>query len=253
MCNETEREQVKKILMMPIKCEKRKPVNIIVENGIVKSTQRYYNGFDPDMSDFAVGFYNIMYKDILNEEGVLDGKYFCNQDFAGDTINSFNSIANLVPSAGNATKLRTATDECPKFLRKYSNDYHCLANFWILPMPLGRRGKKLNYFDSIDVFLNKLKESYDLLKKYTDYYKQINNYDVFCRIHFIENYKPLDDISEKYRGREAEEIVRQAYKFIDMRADNICANDEVCKDLYDYFKKWHLTEDGGTAKNKEES
>lgn len=276
MCNKMEREQVKEILKMPINTERiRRRNEDIIEKKDKKiySTQMYYSSFDPDMSDFAVGFYNIVYKDILEPEGVLDGKYFRNKNFAGDTINSFNSIARLVSSA----------NKLPNFLREYYNRYHCLANFWIIPMALGRNGKKLNYYDSADAFLNILNGNYDKLKKYTDYYNSINNYDKFgkihfynkfCEIHFIKGYKPLDytlkytldDIlknilkkysisgkDEKQRVKDAEDIVQQAYTFIDTRADNICENAELCKELYDYFKKWHLIKDCGTSKNNEES
>ena len=59
------KEIVKKILLTPIECNKRyKTIKLV--NGEICSPQKYYCGEDCDMSDFAVGFYEIIYANILS-------------------------------------------------------------------------------------------------------------------------------------------------------------------------------------------
>ena len=103
---------------------------------MIKTTQTYWPQYidkdtakpfrypfrpDCDMSDFACGFYEIIYKDILIGQNIVveDGN-FTNKIFAGDTMNT-----GIISKYGRKTKLST-------------HKRHCLANFWILPMWLGR-------------------------------------------------------------------------------------------------------------------
>ena len=66
------------------------------------------------MSDFAIGFYSILYKGPLNNNPILDKKTnkLVNNNFAGDTMNSFNSIANCIPESGKKVENRGQTSLC---------------------------------------------------------------------------------------------------------------------------------------------
>ena len=79
------KKDVYDILMMPIKCDKNVKT-ISIENNYILSGQKYRSMEDEDMSDFAVGFYEIIYDSIIEPKGILNenGK-FTNSDFAGDT------------------------------------------------------------------------------------------------------------------------------------------------------------------------
>jgi hypothetical protein len=117
-------------------------MEVFIEDDKVLSGQKYYSSADADMSDFAIGFYEIIYKEILKGKPILGQKgSLRNSEFAGDTMNSFNTIANCTPGAGKSSRLRTEKEEWPEYLRVYHSQYHCLANFWILPMDIGRTTK----------------------------------------------------------------------------------------------------------------
>lgn len=267
MMTEEKRRKVRNILLTPIECTTRKPFSIRIEHdndnneifpseekftsARIISSQKYSGALDPDMSDLAIEFYNIIYSDILKSKKILkENGASENNDFVGDTMNSFNSIANIVPGAGQSKKQRTEKMDWPAFLQEYHNQYHCLANFWILPMCIGRKGKKLNYYDSIDIFLNRLKEEYSVLKKYADYYERLRTPDEFCKKHFIKDCEIMstDAVLEMYRKssatkdkteeqfiENAPKIVEQAYKFMESRAESISSNDNICKELYERF------------------
>ncbi len=267
MMTEKEKQEVRNILLTPIECvahkqssevlwikqdyehEKILPSEEKFTSARISSTQKYRRALDPDMSDLAVKFYEIVYadtlKDILNERGSCNN---CN--FLGDTINSFNSIANNIPEAGKSAKERTQKDNWPDFLKNYHSQYHCLANFWVLPMCIGRTGTKINKYDSVDIFLNKLEKDYSVLEKHADYFKRLKTYEKFCEKHFIKSYAPLrtDEVLEMYRighdkkaktelelKNDAEKLIQQAYKCMESRADSIISNETVCKELYECF------------------
>lgn len=242
------KEQVEKILLMPIECTTQSSIAIFTHNDRIFSSQKYKGSLDPDMSDIAVGFYNIVYEDILSKDGLLKKDDYCNDNFLGDTMNSFNSIANIVPEAGKSVKQRTDRKMWPLFLQNYHSSYHCLANFWVLPRSIGRCGKKLNSQDSVDIFLNILQENYSILNKYPDYSEQIDKYDIFCQKHFIaKTYAPLSNnkIKSLYNHKEpdaelkkhAEELTAQAQNCWILRADCISSDDNICEKLYLYFKE----------------
>ena len=122
---------------MEIQCNKKEYKTIkrskCQDRDVIKTSQKYIRKNDPDMSDFAIGFYEIIYKDILNGKTILDEKgYLQNKElFAGDTMNSFRTIKRRNPKEN--------------ILKKYEYQYHCLANFWLIPMEMGRtiKGRKL--------------------------------------------------------------------------------------------------------------
>ena len=83
-------------------------------------------------------------------------------------IHSFNSLANVI--LGNRPqKERCPKEEWPKELIDYQSKYHCLANFWVIPMCHRRTSAKLNRYDSLDSYLNKV---YSGVIKNTDEYFQ---------------------------------------------------------------------------------
>lgn len=270
MTDEKEQE-VRNILLTPIECTTHKqsseiwiehdnenheisPCNGKFTSARIRSSQKYNSyALDPDMSDLAVGFYEIVYADVLKSLKLLNecGSYN-NCIFLGDTMNSFNSIANNVPGAGQSTKQRTPKGDWPEFLQEYHSQYHCLANFWILPMCIGRTGTKLNHYDSVDIFLNKLQVKYSVLKKHADYFEQAKTYDEFCKKHFLKGYVPLptDKVLEMYSKKhdktekkfieDAKELIAQAYKCMEFRADSIISDETICEELYRFFKERKL-------------
>ncbi|MBU5488535.1 hypothetical protein KQI77_10385 [Clostridium sp. MSJ-8] len=246
--NDAKKEKIKSILLMPIECEKtlNNSKEIKIKDGKIYSSQKYYSNSDEDMCDFAIGFYEILYSSILdNGKILLDDGTIKNCCFAGDTMNSFNKIANLVTAAGKTVKARTDEEKWPKWLREYKNYYHCLANFWILPTCIGRRSLKLNYYDSMDIFLEKLKnDNLNVLRKNVSYYQKVSTYEKFTRIHILNSYENIDakKTRKQYKQRKAEDLVKQAKARIEQRAQEIIEvkDDEyhynLLSKLWEYFK-----------------
>lgn len=190
MINDKKRQDIYKILMTPIQCTKYsngRPI-IKVVNSVIETTQTYWPQYidkdtgkpfrypfihDCDMSDFACGFYEIIYKDILNDNKLVDDNgNFTDKNFAGDTMTSVSKLPGL------------------------KDRYHCLANFWLIPMEIGRTSKnewsktskKYEILDFMDRFLLLLKYNYhayeDLFK---NYFNNIKTFEQFAEIHFIKN------------------------------------------------------------------
>lgn len=223
---------VKEVLMKSVVCDKSIGASPYEKDGMIFSGQKYYGVADADMSDLAIGFYNILYSNILDKQGILDGKYIRNCCFAGDTMNSFNTVANLVPEAGPSVKARTNKNTWPLWLQEYKKQYHCLANFWLLPKRIGRTSKKLNYYDSMDIFVNKISKDYDgTLIQDVSYFEKISTYEDFAKIHFIEMYGISDELElQNYKKKNAKVLVEQAQMQINERAEAI-SKSELIVDL----------------------
>lgn len=238
---EDKQAQVYKVLLCPIVCDLSIAHSPYKKGDVICSGQTYRtrsgHTADPDMSDFAVGFYKIVYKELLAE--LLDESGFLlNCCFAGDTMNSFNSIANVTPSAGKSKKSRTPESLWPNELRDYKHQYHCLANFWLIPMCIGRTSMKLNHFDSMDIFLDLLKVDYEsVLKVYKDYLSKINSFDSFVTTHFLDAYIPTKQI--KYCEENAYRLIEQAADRIKRRAEDL-AKSKHSDELWEYFDKLGL-------------
>lgn len=232
--DEVMQEQVYKLLLKPISCSK-KYQTIASVNDIIQSGQRYYCSADEDMSDFAIGFYEILYRDILDGKALLNKQNkLSNTAFAGDTMNSFNAIANMTPSAGSSKAKRTPENAWPKYLSSYYRGYHCLANFWIISSDIGRKGKKLNSFDSMDLFMCSLKESESLLPLGSDYANAVGDFEHFCKIHFVAYCSEKMLIKQKYKGKDSEYIVNLAMENIRERSKRISIS-PYSADLWAYF------------------
>ena len=92
--------------------------NIFKYNDKIYSSQSYESGLDPDMSDFAIAFYEIIYnKKIISNGQIID------MNFAGDTINTG------IYMKGQRKKVKL-------------ENRHCLANFWVIPYVHGRKREK---------------------------------------------------------------------------------------------------------------
>jgi len=113
---------------------------------------------------------------------------------------------------GNRSKKeRSPKEEWPKELIDYQSKYHCLANFWVIPMCHGRTSAKLNRYDSLDSYLNKV---YSGVTKNTDEYFQKFTYESFLEIHGMSGYKISDNPLEIYISKDKkgciDEIQRMA-------------------------------------------
>lgn len=225
-------------LLTPIECtgKSRGAPIIQLRGSVIETTQTYVGCLDADMSDFALGFYEIIYKEILGNHHIINSAGILqNSCFAGDTMNSFQSIANITPNAGRSKRTRSPITDWPIELQKYQRQYHCLANFWILPVNIGRKSMKLNKFDSMDIFLNQVKSNYEsVFKQHHNYYSQISNPKDFYRIHFISSYSP--EIVMKYSEVNAINVINQATTRIYRRAIDLAESD-YADDLYNYFER----------------
>lgn len=259
-------KQVYEILLMPIEfnSEKYKDGNVYKDykieeqkifkyGSVIKSTQSYYPKYgnvryefhpDPDMTDFACGFYEIIYDDILEGEKKIvdkDGN-LSNRQFAGDTMNGFNYIANRIPQAGETTKKRTPQNKWPDYLQKYHIQYHCLANFWLLPMEIGRKNKKnlsKGYYygaqDYMDKFLMQVKDVWSDYVQYR-YFQKIKNFEKFAKInHLVGSYIYSDMSVFEYSEKTPEEIICFLQDRLRLRATAISKSEQYCDKLYEYF------------------
>lgn len=242
-CLSTNQKKLMEFLLKPIVIKGRK-VLIKIDKDCIVSGQKYYGCLDQDMSDVSIAFYEIIYQDCFDNLKLLDSKGYLidvDKEFAGDTMNTFETIANLVPQAGKSSSLRTDEENWPSFLKQYHSQYLRLANFWLLPSAIGRRSKKDNYYDSMQLFLHKLSLNFDEYKiKYPKYFKNINNFKQFLELHFLDGLK-LNQSQElqSYKFKQADVLISEANKMIKLRAEAI-ANSKYSEKLYEYFKNHGL-------------
>ena len=248
MLTENQKKQVKDILLMPIECTtiectRQETLNVFLYNDRIFSSQKY-KGFDPDMSDFAVEFYQIIYKgkleklenEILDKNGQLKilSKY---KEFCGDTMNSYKTISKLL-----------SDNEIKKELK---DKYHSLANFWLLPMDVGhssswtrRRGlgeysKSKNGFDDyMDRFLQNYLDKYEQYKEiYPEYARQFTKDNIgadhFLEGIYIENKEVINFTDFKTNGITADDIARIMCDKIKDRA--ACITNKKGAELYKFF------------------
>lgn len=254
MVDNTKRTQVYEVLLMPIKCEKHcglgndRKVNISKEGRCIKTTETYWRQYkdrntgnlfrypfksDCDMSDFACGYYEIIYKDILQDVQKLvdDDGNLVNREFAGDTMTSVSKLPQL------------------------RDKYHCLANFWIVPEFIGRTSKYTpaqyqkwsktsnvhNIQDFMDRFLSLVNKNFEVYKSlYPSYFKKINDFKHFVKIHHLDGAY----VDEKYTVIQFSynmdiSTSDRLFELIECRADNI-SKSEYADELWDYFNKWGL-------------
>ena len=269
-----QKEDIIKIMMTPIECTGYSNGNpsIKIENGIIKTTQTYYpykkwNGkdvdipLDPDMSDFAIGFYEILYKNILSKKILANDDGLTNDQYAGDTMNSFNTIANKVPEAGKTTNCRTPEEQWPQWLRDYYHKYHCLANLWMIPLEVGRKSDNMSFCkasydnetcDYMDRFLLFHRERFFSFKeKYPDYYSKMKNYNDFENEHCLHRNFICEcgHISKFSNINDTKKMVFEITRLIRKRAESI-ADSDCAEQLLFYFKQNSLLICGNRIDNE---
>lgn len=243
-----EQKIVKKILLMPIECTSQETPAVFLHNGRIYSSQKY-PGFDPDMSDLAVKFYQIIYRErlenlhyeILDENGNLKvlSEY---KEFCGDTMNSYRTI-----------EKKLCNDKKKEELK---DKYHSLANFWLLPMDVGhssshttKRGladcskSKNGLADYMDRFLEYFFNNHEKYEKnYPEYTESFRlekfNVDHFLEGIYLENNKVTEEM--KFSNKDSDEIAVEMCKRIEKRAELIAHKKGA--ELYKFFSKLRIME-----------
>ncbi len=218
-------EEVKKFLLMPIECTTENSMVFVHGDKIYSSQQ--YRGMDPDMSDIAIRFYEIIYMEALKGKILLDGSQLKSKQFCGDTMISMFSVK------------RYGIDK-----DKWNNVHRCLANFWILPMPVGHTSPRMSY--SINGEVKKYAELIALSKSNStirdDMYSFVefvkNNQCAIAKMYpdywnvFGDGFEEKHYISEVYKDSTDKGIkFDEVYSKIELRAEKIAQNDYVRKEL----------------------
>lgn len=247
------KEQVRKILLMPIECYvdyKGGKLEITKENNEkIMSSQMYYPQYiykdtgkpdrfpnwkpDEDVSDFACGFYEIIYNKVLSGNTIIDAVgNLSDKQYCGDTMTSVSKIPKL------------------------KNRYHCLANFWILPMHIGHTSSSTHYDlkkwsktsnhykteDFMDRWLLLLKYQFADFKENFSYFNNFKSFEEFADIHFLkgsyvdDNYDVIQYSDESLKTQDLDKIL---FGFMETRAEKISASD-YADDLWDFFNNYHL-------------
>lgn len=253
--DECMRKQVYEILLMPIKCDKYKYNQVYRQDDVIYTGQQYEKCSDADMSEFAIGYYEIIYRSVLGSNRILlDDGSLRSYEFAGDTMNSFNTVANKVPGAGKSKKERKTIPRnvWPQHLQKYELNYHCLANFWLLPLEVGRTGKPMSKAsvakDYMDRFLKFYRANSKLYKeKYKEYFLGFGEFEKFAERHFLignkDNENKKNNVNENMQIEiystpieNGEGFIQQAQEMMKCRAESI-SKSEYAELLWEYFKE----------------
>ena len=224
MLTKEQEKQVKDILLMEIEKPSRGKFNIYIKNQKIHTTQIYRGSLDPDMSDIAVEFYKVIYEDVLDEEckDILNKSLLINKDFCGDTMNSYNRIS------------KNLTSDLKK---KLNGQYHCLANFWLLPMHVGHGSPYtsklgLSYYskstfsdqiyDYMDRFINKFFIEINEYKRVYPNYTHIFTKNNFATKHFIDDiYIKNGKVLYFSNNDNADEVANIMIDKINKRADKL--------------------------------
>lgn len=238
-------EQVYEVLLMPIICDKSTQ-KIERRDNVIWTSQNYYSGADEDMSDIAIGYYSIIYQSILNGKDIIDKSgYFVDKEFAGDTMNSFNTIANKTPGAGKSRLQRTQEEQWPQQLIDYKNSYHCLANFWLLPMEIGRttRGElnkaKSPISDYVDRFLNMINEQVKFAGIDRPYFHYFKDFQDFADKHFLIGAYVTENLEVIEYSQDESTFIEKANQKIKGRAKRITESKYV-DELWNYFYQLNI-------------
>lgn len=216
-------------------------------NKIILSGQKYGSIADEDMSDFAIGFYEIVYQGLIPDKKLLkeDGGLL-NMQFAGDTMNA---------------KVYCGKDVDAN--SSWKSKYHCLANFWLLPVNVGRSSAKTpkddrkysksknGINDFLDIFLEYYSDKYkEYADKYGDYIncmaqdrdedKNSEHTDIgaFYKNHcllgsFVEEKDDRYEITDFSSGNKKLDICEKVWDLIKRRAGKLA--EEYGEQLYEYF------------------
>jgi len=224
-----------------------KSPRISMDNGTWISTQNDDSGshmFDADMCDLAVEFYKVF--QFPNGEPV----YSLDLRFLGDTMNSLNTTRWTYYRSTAVDKSYQEFRHNPKIwppeLQELQSRYHCLANFWVLPMRIARggchlggacginRGCNNNEKDYVDKHLVKVvnfflddKDSFDCQScgNHSDFYARFGageeGLSNFKSILCLEPYFESDGTPVKLKNLEPLEFCRKALELMERRAESL--------------------------------
>ena len=230
---ETNSNWVKEILLCPIIASKHfDGIRLFTDsegNKIILSGQKYGSIADEDMSDFAIGFYETVYQGLIPDKKLLkeDGG-LSNMQFAGDTMNA---------------KVYCGKDVDAN--SSWKSKYHCLANFWLLPVNVGRSSAKTptderKYSKSkngINDFLDKFLKYYsDNYKEYADKYGDYVN----CMAQDRDEDKNSEhtDIGAFYKNHclLGSFVENDGYKIKNFSCNNKKLDINICEDVWNRIK-----------------
>lgn len=244
MLSPYKRNQIYDVLITPIIANNHNKgiKSIYLEKGKIYSTQKYYGNLDPDMSDFSIDFYEIIYSEALKDNSILEGIYLKDAEFAGDTMNSFNTIAKQILGSDTSSHKTIAEADWPKQLLEYKNFYHCLANFWLLPRDMGRTLKgDLNkaqqpVSDYMDLFLKAVQIDFNTSRSYFQVFE--------CFPYFLEKQFLIGAyVSKEFQvleySHEKSLFPIEAQKRIQSRA-KVLAQSKYALELWDYFNELNI-------------
>lgn len=213
------KQQVYRLLMMPIVSDKN-------AGGFQIRDGKIYSGHR---------------KSLLDAQG-----YLVDKEFAGDTMCSFNTVANRTPGAGSSASQRTSKENWPPILREFYNSYHCLANFWLLPMELGRTSKgELNKVataqDFMDRYLEQIQTKVSFGSVDRIYFQRFRDWDDFLHRHHLHtSYVNRSEI-KRFSSLPYDQIIRHMMDSIRLRALSIAESDRSIE-LWEYFNRIGLIE-----------
>jgi len=237
------KKQVYEILLIPIDCKKEYPIIERTKDRILTG-QKYIRSVDEDMSNFTIDFFEILYKDSLQLNPILNenGNLF-NKEFAGDTMNSFARIANRTLRVSKLDKERALEEYWPEYLILFHKQYHCLANFWMIPMDIGRTLKKWSKAttscDYMDRFLITYKENQQIyIKMYPTYFSMFDGIRDFAERNFLLgsylNENMETDMYSDTKQYESCAVIKSMQEKIKLRARCI-AESNCVTELWKYF------------------
>lgn len=260
-----EKDELKHILLAPIIVNKETEGFMWSDDSkeTIISGQKYEGDKDADMSDISICFYESLYdlRSANNKEGkILNGSGLFDKDFAGDTMNSLaaytddkNNIRdevrnNILGFYKDEREAQEALKAIEEEIDKFSHKYHCLANFWLLPMVVGRgggafgKGRFTTYYDFMDNFLeaimrktyrqsNRYLKNETFIMKYPNYCNLFMkgssfNWDAFASKHFINGIYLLKQNDIYYVASHSNltdpiPTINSMDKMIELRADAI--------------------------------
>ena len=230
----TKAQQVHELLLAPIVCDDRQRDKPIRQGNTILTGQRYASTFiDEDMSDFAVGFYEILYN-----RPILDNRGFIKDlDYAGDTMNSFETTARRVLG-----RERPPEVEWPCYLREYKQRYRCLANFWVLPLEMGRTlkgplNKARRAQDYMDRFLRLIRTEAPFGGDGGGFFQSFTDWDDFVERQFLRRgYLAREGKIKEMSGGSPESFISGALAAMEDRARDI-AESEYMEPLWSYFER----------------
>lgn len=227
--NDSDRQQVYELVIMEIICDDRKRGKPERQKNVIYTGQRYNSSYiDEDMSDFAVAFYEIVCGYFWNHHPMLDDKgNLIDWEFAGDSMNSFETIANRTPGAGKTRDDHSPKSEFPEFLRIYRHRWHCLVNFWTLPMETGRMlkgelNKARRATDYMDRYLSIIREEVPFDGNGRKFHNSFSSWNDFVDKEFLrEGYLDRNDEIISYSRGTPEEFTQGAIRAMECRAKEI--------------------------------